>query len=450
MILQGDNMLHANNVSEDDHIRSELDLDKALQLLEQEKYATLTELLHEAQANALNNGASTAWFQLLTAIRHLALSCYIFNKTILWHQQATQQANHQQIEIAATIRDFLLTTQKLNSEKTSHSKQIQFPEQGKHKTQQREHDKVQQLQNIISANPLKSSVLTLQELDTPLITKAEQVVSGKQRLLSVINNSPIEFVDTSSGKHNLLIYGLGTFRVYNNGKLVDDWQTRKSKSLFKYLLLNRHKPIPKELLMEVFWSDSDESSARNNLNVTIYNLRQALRNIDDTLSYILFQDDCYLLNPELSIWFDYETFCKHYQYGCDLSTKSQNTLAINEFQSAELLYCGELFEEDRYDDWVLSYRQATHNQYIHLLENLAKNMFEQAQYMECINLCRKLLSVDVCLEEMHRLLMRSYMQQGQNHLAIRQYYSCVEVLEEELAVLPSQETISLYQQICIK
>ena len=78
---------------------------------------------------------------------------------------------------------------------------------------------------------------------------------------------------------------------------------------------------------------------------------------------------------------------------------------------------------------------------------LATYAFEQVNYMECIKLCRKLLSTDSCLEEIHRLLMRSYIEQGQNHLAIRQFYSCVESLEKELNVLPSSDTVEIYEQI---
>jgi DNA-binding SARP family transcriptional activator len=43
--------------------------------------------------------------------------------------------------------------------------------------------------------------------------------------------------------------------------------------------------------------------------------------------------------------------------------------------------------------------------------------------------------------------MRCYLAQGQRHLAIRQYQSCVEVLKQELDLTPSEETLALYQRI---
>jgi DNA-binding SARP family transcriptional activator len=230
-------------------------------------------------------------------------------------------------------------------------------------------------------------------------------------------------------------------------KPISDWATRKSKSVFKYLLLNREKPVPKEILMEVFWPDSDETAARNNLNVTIYNLRQVFGKIDSSISYVLYQDDCYLLNPDLKLWFDYDVFREHYSKGGKLYKQAQFEAAVHEFQAAELVYRGELFEEDRYDDWLLPQREAAHQHYVQVLEHLIQDAFEQQQYMECITLCHKLLGVDACLEDTHRLLIRCYIEQGQNHLAIRQYYTCVQTLDDELGVLPSQDTVALYELI---
>ena len=62
--------------------------------------------------------------------------------------------------------------------------------------------------------------------------------------------------------------------------------------------------------MELFWPEAHPDAARNNLNVSIYGLRQALRSINPDYSHILFQEESYLLNPVMELWIDIEEFTK--------------------------------------------------------------------------------------------------------------------------------------------
>jgi len=43
--------------------------------------------------------------------------------------------------------------------------------------------------------------------------------------------------------------------------------------------------------------------------------------------------------------------------------------------------------------------------------------------------------------------MQCYLGQGQRHLAVRQYQTCVEALREELDLTPAEETVALYRRI---
>ncbi|MGH1553429.1 hypothetical protein ACRAWF_20095 [Streptomyces sp. L7] len=46
---------------------------------------------------------------------------------------------------------------------------------------------------------------------------------------------------------------LGAFRAELAGREVAEWSGNLGRSLFKYLLLHRCRPVPRELLAEVFW-----------------------------------------------------------------------------------------------------------------------------------------------------------------------------------------------------
>ena len=96
--------------------------------------------------------------------------------------------------------------------------------------------------------------------------------------------------------------------------------------------------------MDLFWRDADPDAARNNLNVAIYGLRQALRAARPDFSHILFQEDAYLLNLAMSIWIDVEEFEQHYEAGRMLEKRGKLAEATREYEVAEGLYQDDLFE----------------------------------------------------------------------------------------------------------
>jgi DNA-binding SARP family transcriptional activator len=55
--------------------------------------------------------------------------------------------------------------------------------------------------------------------------------------------------------------------VYLDDQPIEDWPSSKGKSIFKYLVAHRERPVAKEVLMEVFWPGARPDAARNNLNV---------------------------------------------------------------------------------------------------------------------------------------------------------------------------------------
>jgi len=59
----------------------------------------------------------------------------------------------------------------------------------------------------------------------------------------------------------------------------------------------------------------------------------------------------------------------------------------------------------------------------------------------------RLLALDPAQEPVHRTLMRLYAQQGRLGAALRQYETCVRVLERELGLEPDAETRRLYREL---
>ncbi len=285
-----------------------------------------------------------------------------------------------------------------------------------------------------------------------LLTKRRRPFRGREfgPNAAVAGSSPGTFHGSDGGTRALpgiAIYCLGPFQVYFDDRLVEDWPNGKGKAIFKFLVTQRERPIGKEILMDLFWPSSKPDAARNNLNVAIYSLRRALARVCQFCSVVLFRSDCYLLNPEVDIWVDYEQFMNHLAEGRALERQGELDLAMEMYRSADVLYRGEFLEEDRYEDWPDPMRRSLRGEYVTLLNRLSEYCLEQGNYGDCVSFCSKSLAVDSCCEESHRRLMTCWSRQGMSHLAVRQYHVCWNALTRELELQPSRATRELFERI---
>jgi DNA-binding SARP family transcriptional activator len=249
------------------------------------------------------------------------------------------------------------------------------------------------------------------------------------------------------GSPSLVVYTLGPFRVYQNDRLIDEWDSLKARSILKYLLAQGGTPVARDVLMDLFWPDAEPEAARRNLHQAIYALRQTLRRAQPDFQHVQFKDDCYLLNPEISVWSDGEEFEKQAQAGRRLEPEGQIAAAMAAYGVAESLYQGDFLEEELYEDWPRAQRAYLRNHYFDAADRLSKHYVQRGEFPMATALCQKILARDNCREEAHRRLMECYQAQGQRHLAVRQYQICTTALREELDLSPSEETTALYERI---
>ena len=254
---------------------------------------------------------------------------------------------------------------------------------------------------------------------------------------------PVSRPDTPT----MTIYCLGRFQVFLNDRIVENWLSRKGSLVFKYLLIHHPKPVGKEILMDTIWRDTEADAARRNLHQAIYSLRQTLRGKQEAFHHIWFKNDSYFLNPEMELWLDFKAFEKGIQEARHFEEAGRIQEAIKQYETAEALYQGDFLEEDLYEDWLAASREYMLTQYLGAVDRLSKLYLQVQQYAAVIHLCRKVLEKDRCYEAAHRRLMKCYLAQGQRQLAIRQYQICVQSLREELNILPSEKTRSLYERI---
>jgi DNA-binding SARP family transcriptional activator len=439
------------------------------ELLQSDQYEQAIEALSSMQM-AVRRSGSIVLVPILDAACQICSACRQCRDEADWHQQASASAKQREEELRQQLDTILELVDERGTEGTpralehprstsaehlslwrrmlnwiGRSSFTQFPTQEVAiESPVEKGDQEEQVAEKADSRAADGQVATFAVLEqrgsAACVAEPEVPAASADR-----DHAPAPIVE--QGSPLLVVYCLGSFQVHSNGIFIERWRGHKCRSVFKYLVLHRNQPVHHEILMDLFWRETSPKAARRNLHQAIYQLRRTLRLGGSDPEYVLYEDSCYTLNPEIVIWVDSEAFVAHYQAGQRLDHEERMPEAIQAYEAADALYGGEFMAEDRYEDWPLVHREYLRHAHLDILDRLSLYYFDQARFATCIALCQKILTKDRCREDAHRRLMRCYVHQGQRHMALRQYHLCMEALKEELDVAPMSATVELYRYI---
>jgi DNA-binding SARP family transcriptional activator len=246
---------------------------------------------------------------------------------------------------------------------------------------------------------------------------------------------------------DIVASALGPLEVHVAGRRVPRWTSLKARSVFQYLLIHQDRPIRRDVLMSLQWPDHSHNSARNNLNVALYSLRNTLEGLGQGTQPIVYRDGCYVLNPELTWWIDRNEFLSAVGDARRAHREDRPERVIGAYRKAIGLYRGPLFEDDGDAEWYLPEQRRLQDLYGQALEGIAEIHFRLGELAEAQEFGQRALGHDPCSESAHRLLMRCHASQHQQQLVGRQYRICVDALRDEVGVGPSDETTKLFREL---
>jgi DNA-binding SARP family transcriptional activator len=235
---------------------------------------------------------------------------------------------------------------------------------------------------------------------------------------------------------------LGVLEVAIDGRAIAKWGNLKARGVFQYLVLHAGRPVRRDELLETFWSGYSHSSARNNLNVAIYALRQILQT-QRIARYVVYSDGCYALDRELSWWIDRNAFLNALDSASGIENEQTRSAAIDRLRAAVALYRGPLFDDDTTSEWHLPEQRALEEAYLRALERVAELELARGAAALAEDAAHRALATDPCRESAHRLLMRCYAEQSQHQLVARQLEICRVAFARRLNASPAPETIEL-------
>lgn len=241
---------------------------------------------------------------------------------------------------------------------------------------------------------------------------------------------------------------LGPFQAELGGLPVQ-FDTRKAGALIAYLAVGG-QPVSRSSLAALFWPDYDTERAYHNLRRVLWSCNKALGK-----GWLAASAEIIALENENGVQLDTQVFQDHLA-GCQMHGHTPLEVChecLAPLEAAADLYRGEfmagftLADSPEFDDWQFFQREHWKNEISQVLSRLTSGWEGQGENERAIQFARRWLALDPLNEIAHSELMRLYAQSGQRTAALRQYEVLSQVLEKELGVRPSPETLDLFNRI---
>lgn len=232
------------------------------------------------------------------------------------------------------------------------------------------------------------------------------------------------------------------------------WRSRKARSLFAYLLVQRDRRCASDRLMEQFWPDEQAERANENLRSAIFRIKDAVRNglrvagknaLAKT-ELIVHAEKSYGIARSLDLTLDVEEFTRRHADGRRRIGCGQVREGLSEYQEGVDLY-GDPFMADCGEPWCADLRQGYEHAFLEMLEALIKDANAHKDHHRAITLCERYLLIEPFNEGIH-LEYWEALRGGNNRQKIKEDYQRLTVsLRRELHAQPDQRTVRTYQEL---
>lgn len=230
----------------------------------------------------------------------------------------------------------------------------------------------------------------------------------------------------------LEIRTLGGLQLAQGGEAINDLASRKAEALLVYLTVTA-RPQSREVLADFFWDERSQSQSLANLRTVLSSLRQHLG------AYLEITRDYAGINPDAEVWLDLFEFEKR--------------LGAARLEEAIDLYQGEFLEgfyirdSAGFEVWLAQERQRCQNKLQGGLHAWVRYHVERGSYQEGIAYAEQLLVIDPHDEEAFRQLILLLSLCGQHGTVSKRYQDFTNLMESELGVAPSQQTVEVFQRL---
>ncbi len=224
---------------------------------------------------------------------------------------------------------------------------------------------------------------------------------------------------------------LGGLRAQGGGRTIERFRTQKTGALLAYLALHPHQTHSRDVLIELFWPDSEPGAARTNLRVAINSLHRQFGWDGDAL---VSRSDGARLHPDTFVT-DVSVFEQALNKAERADTPADKQRCLNEALRA---YGGRLLPH-LYDDWAAHLQNRLAEQHLGALMQMLGLCEQAGDITMALDYAHCALAADPFCEPVHAALIRLHTAAHQPAMALRHYQEWERRLRDELGDVPGEE-----------
>jgi len=235
------------------------------------------------------------------------------------------------------------------------------------------------------------------------------------------------------------------------------FETDKSKALLAYLAIESQRELTRRQLASLLWSDDPEERALHNLRQTLLSLRKTLSKVSQSVEIILPDRNTISLNPRVEIWVDCLAFKAQMQHAL---SSYQNHAKNGQFHVLILKRCMDLFTGEflsgfslnksyLFEEWLALTGEEYNLLAIKGFTLLSVYHEKRAEYHQAAEYLSRVSALCPWDETVRDRMIRLLGVDHQWSAAKKHYHLLQHYLKNELGVAPTQDSQTLYEQICL-
>jgi DNA-binding SARP family transcriptional activator len=206
------------------------------------------------------------------------------------------------------------------------------------------------------------------------------------------------------------------------GPLRGEWLQQRPGQLLKYLVCERNRVVPADVIAEALWPGTGRQGL-GNVRYSMHALREKLephRARGSRSAFIVTVQGGYALDRR-HVRIDADDYDEAISQGLEAGSRGDDEFAVERLVDALALYRGDFLADEPYVDWALDERDRLHNLAGRALRALTKIMLGRHDLDAAAEYLEQLAELEPLDAETHRDLLAVWLAQGRRAEASRRY-----------------------------
>ena len=241
---------------------------------------------------------------------------------------------------------------------------------------------------------------------------------------------------------------LGGFVIVFDDNRISEQEKRSSKiwKLLQYLVVNRHKTVSQDELMDVFFDSDFVGNPGSSVRTMVYRARSALANggLSFADEMIISSSGGYTWNTAVRCYIDVEEFESLCKKAGSISDRGER---LEVLLKAAGLYKGDFLPSSSSEMWVMPLARWYRSLFFNCVHEALQLLNEAGRDDEAEELCVRALRIDHFDEIVLEYYLRSLLALGKNAEALDEYNRMESMFYDEMGVDFSENLRALYYSI---